>query len=181
MGQQRKTAKEKRGSCFFYFRSYYSNAPSFKRTVVSASPYCGKYIGGYPNEFNPKFLGEPRYDKYEIIYNTLRFDYEKVRDLLYQPEDSLMVTVLREPVSHFLSVYYYYYDKFASAELFTSRGHSSECWGSPFYPYLKHVHVTPDEYLKKLLDLGEQDDVGGDDVPYKFRGQNFQVSSNVKI
>ena len=105
--------------------------------------------------------------KYQMIFNTVVFDKEKIKSHL--AEDPIFITIMRSPVKHFLSTYYFYYDKFTSREMFTSRGHSAECWGSPFYPYLKRIHATPDSFLEKLQTEGWEEQ-----TPYKFRGQNFQ-------
>ena len=157
-----------------------------KFNLVSASPYCGAYLGGYPgriggygqkeeNQNLQKYFGQPKFKKYQIIFNNMIFNKQAIQQLMYQPETTQYITMLRNPVDHFLSTFYYYYDKFPSADSFASRGHTEECWGSPFYPYLRHMHLSPDIFLSKLDLEGWEGQQGQPEVPFQFRGQNFQA------
>lgn len=78
-----------------------------QRNLTFVLPRKGNYLG-HPEPFNGRFMPDAR--KYNVTYNLLchhnRFHYENTVNLM--PNDTVYVTILREPVDLFESMYSYY-------------------------------------------------------------------------
>ncbi|XP_078000004.1 galactose-3-O-sulfotransferase 2-like [Glandiceps talaboti] len=61
---------------------------------------------GYPNRFNRRFAIPVPWNEYNMFCQHSRFNLPEVMELM--PDDTVFVTILREPVAHFESLFTYY-------------------------------------------------------------------------
>ncbi|XP_078000002.1 galactosylceramide sulfotransferase-like [Glandiceps talaboti] len=61
---------------------------------------------GYPNRFNRNFAIPVPWNEYNMFCQHSRFNLPEVMELM--PDDTVFVTIIREPVAHFESLFTYY-------------------------------------------------------------------------
>jgi len=81
--------------------------------------------------------GLPGNGKFDIILHHLRFHKENLSKVLH--DDTIYLTSMRNPLSHFVSTFEFFYGRFTSAEKMrqkSNKGQSLTCWGHPFVNFL---------------------------------------------
>ena len=87
----------------------------------------GFHIGGYPAPFNATVH---KFDnKTDVIYDHMRFNKPEILKVLkypQTPEKTVFVTSIREPVSHFLSSFHYFYGQYSEEIIDHSYNHPEQ-------------------------------------------------------
>lgn len=145
---------------------------SRKQRLLMAKTPVPAFIGGYPAPFDPNLVqGLPRNGtKFDIILHHLRFKQDSLQQVLN--DDTIYLTSMRKPLSHFVSTFEFFYGRFSSHEKMQSKsdkGESLTCWGHPFVDFLGGPGRSIHEYVNNAEYLYDSN------VPWHFRGKNFQA------
>ena len=130
------------------------------------------FIGGYPAPFDASLVQglPPNGTKFDIILHHLRFKQESLSEVLN--DDTIYLTSMRNPMSHFVSTFEFFYGRFSTLEKMESKsnkGQSLTCWGHPFVDFLGGSGHSIHEYIDKAQDIYNTN------TPWHFRGKNFQA------
>lgn len=154
--------KHKCGSTAFRF---IFQAYAHKHSLVGAKTMIGPFLGGYPGRFDPRFVGK-RYNYYDYSSSHVRFDGPAFRSVF--PSDTIYLTVIREPLSHFESTFNFFYTRHHTLASASSRQNDLCCWGMPF-ANVSGWNSNAVDYLRQAPDNWNKD------IPWAGRGRNFQA------
>lgn len=145
---------------------------SRKQRLVMAKTPVAAFMGGYPAPFDPTLVrGLPSNGgKFDIILHHLRFHKENLAKVLN--DDTVYLTSMRNPLSHFVSTFEFFYGRFQSEEkmeLKSNKGQSLTCWGHPFVDFLGGAGKTPNEFINRA------EEIYNPSAPWHFRARNFQA------
>ena len=158
-----------------------------KHKLFAASKPIGSFVGGYPNYFNSSFVAPPqemiliswflipknwletciKADKYDIIFNHFRWNEEEVKKVTF--EDTIFLTSVREPLSHYKSVFDFFYGTYNKEEKIINHYCNLACAGAPFLEMLGGAAVHFEEFMTCVPDCYDPE------LPWSFRAKNFQV------
>ena len=108
--------------------------------------------------------------KFDIILHHLRFHKENLQQVLN--DDTVYLTSMRNPLSHFVSTFEFFYGRFLSEEKMeqkSNKGQSLTCWGHPFVDFLGGAGKTPNEFIARA------EEIYNPRAPWHFRARNFQA------
>ena len=100
----------------------------------------------------PAFLTIPRIkfyfqtDKYDIIFNHFRWDEAAVKSVTY--DDTIFLTSIREPLSHYKSVFDFFYGSYKRESGMVEHACNLACEGQPFLAMLG----AAGEHFEKYID-----------------------------
>ena len=145
------------------------------RGITTEPPVFGAMAGAYPAPFDSRFRVRPTYE-------GVSFKEHSVNNPNFMP-NAFRVTTVREPTSHFFSVFNYFYYRHDEDKLYVAPGtpHSNNsqysecgcaCFGKPFTDLLDQSKVLPGAFLERLDDEVNFD---FDTTPWSFRIRNFQA------
>ena len=145
---------------------------SRKQRLLMAKTPVPAFIGGYPAPFDASLVQglPPNGTKFDIILHHLRFKQESLSEVLN--DDTIYLTSMRNPMSHFVSTFEFFYGRFSTLEKMESKsnkGQSLTCWGHPFVDFLGGSGHSIHEYIDKAQDIYNTN------TPWHFRGKNFQA------
>lgn len=97
-------------------------------------------MGGYPAPFDERLVRglPPNNTKFDIMLHHLRFHKKNLEKVLN--DDTIYITSMRNPLSHFVSTFEFFYGRFSSVEKMktkSDKGQSLTCWGFPFIEFLQ--------------------------------------------
>lgn len=138
--------------------------------LTMAKTPVAAFIGGYPAPFDPKLVrGLPPSGKFDIILHHLRFHKENLGEVLH--DDTIYLTSMRNPLSHFVSTFEFFYGRFTTIDKMASKsnkGQSLTCWGHPFVDFLGGAGRTPNDFINRATEIYNPS------APWHFRARNFQ-------
>lgn len=138
-----------------------------KHRLFAASKPIGSFVGGYPNYFNSTFIAPPQADKYDIIFNHFRWNEAEVKKVTF--DDTIFLTSVREPLSHYKSVFDFFYGTFNKEEKIVNHFCNLACSGAPFLEMLRGAGYPFEHFMTCVPDCYDST------LPWSFRAKNFQV------
>jgi len=144
---------------------------SRKHRLIMAKTPVPAFMGGYPAPFDERLVRglPPNNTKFDIMLHHLRFHKKNLEKVLN--DDTIYITSMRNPLSHFVSTFEFFYGRFSSVEKMktkSDKGQSLTCWGFPFIEFLQGGNKSPNEFIEKM------EKVYSTDTPWHFRARNFQ-------
>lgn len=153
---------------------YFQAKQEFKMTLQRNGP--GQWLGGYPGVFNSEFYES--FDKTDVIYDHLRWDWEQIKKVLVANENSKFdqkrIAIVREPFSSFKSSYNFFYAAHGEKSMLSLRKkYSDSCTGSPYFNVAKgEMGVSPGNMIDRLKTMPEGT---LNKYPWYFRLNNSQA------
>ncbi|CAG5106176.1 Oidioi.mRNA.OKI2018_I69.chr1.g2724.t1.cds [Oikopleura dioica] len=138
-----------------------------KHKLYAASKPLASFVGGYPGKFKPEFVAPPQTDKYDIIFNHFRWDESAVRSVTH--DDTIFLTSIREPLSHYKSVFDFFYGSYKRESGMVDHACNLACEGQPFLAMLGKAG----EHFEKYMDCIPE--CYNASLPWSFRARNFQT------
>ena len=129
----------------------------------------GLRLGGWPAPFQAEFYKNVETD---VIYDHLRWNLDEINKVLTKPEDTMRISIVRDPVKLIKSGYNFFYASRTKEQLQSNRGASSTCFGSPFLEIAKTVGKPVS--LSKMIEEVREKNINLSKVSYNFRLNNSQ-------
>lgn len=126
--------------------------------------------------FNSEFYES--FDKTDVIYDHLRWDWEQIKKVLVANEnsefDQKRIAIVREPFSSFKSSYNFFYAAHGEKSMLSLRKkYSDSCTGSPYFNVAKgEMGESPGNMIDRLKTLPEGT---LNTYPWYFRLNNSQA------
>ena len=132
----------------------------------------GPWLGGWPAPFEAKFYKTAKTD---VIYDHLRWNMDEINKVLTQSEDTMRISIVRDPVKLIQSSYNFFYASRTKEQIKSGRGATSSCIGSPFLEIAKTFNHTHQPVpLSKIIEEVREKNMNLSKFPYNFRLNNSQ-------
>ena len=157
----------------------------------------GPWLGGYPGVFSAEFHRndtngtKDEYQSTDMIYDYFRYDKKEINKVLSKPKTHKTISIIRNPLSQFLSSFEHYYNKYKiiqdniSKKVYSDRAISAlkkhltkipeSCIGEPYISVLNNAGRNLSDFVRLVSMTFEDLSSGKEQIFLDFLDHGFAM------